>query len=59
MAGRRRFNLLDFARNRLLYADEESTPTQFMKNLIAIISLIILLIAELLLGNERQGPVMV
>jgi hypothetical protein len=39
--------------------DEENTPTQFMKNLIAIISLIILLIAELLLGNESQGPVMV
>jgi hypothetical protein len=30
-----------------------------MKNLIAIISLIILLIVEVILGNERQGLVMV
>lgn len=30
-----------------------------MKNLIAIISLILLLIAELIFGNERQGLVMV
>lgn len=30
-----------------------------MKNLIAIISLIILLIVEVILGNESQGPVMV
>jgi hypothetical protein len=30
-----------------------------MKNLIAIIRLIILLIVEDLLGNESQGPVMV
>lgn len=30
-----------------------------MKNLIAIISLIILLVVEIILGNESQGPVMV
>lgn len=30
-----------------------------MKNLIAIISLIILLVVEISLGNESQGPVMV